>query len=193
MFRATTPVHEFIFYEDPSDYIKILITYTQKKRIVFEKTKDDLTFETRTSSDGSTQYVGSLQLSQDETKMFRTSIGETVEVQVRVLDAEGNAYASEKQIVKLNDVFNDETMAISRGEVLNIQLRIIDNSETAYASESHMVQLKNMFSDAIWSEVPDEKKAEAKLEVQVKILGDSGEVYKSDVHLIPLNGVFPNE
>lgn len=49
MFRATTPVHEFIFYEDPSDYTKILITYTQKKRIIFEKTKDDLTFETRTS------------------------------------------------------------------------------------------------------------------------------------------------
>ena len=193
MFRATTPVHEFIFYEDPSDYVKILITYTQRKRIILEKTKNDLAFETRTSSDGNTQYIASLQLSQEETKMFHTSVGEIVEVQVRVLDSEGNAYASEKQMVKLKDVFNDETLMISQGEVLNVRLRIIDDDETVYANEIHTIQLRRMFNDAIWSEVSADKKNEAKLEVQFKIMGDEGQVYASDVHLVPLSGVLTDE
>ena len=194
MFRATTPVHEFVFYEDPTNYVKILITYVQKKRIILEKTKDDLTFETYTPSDGSpTQYIASLQLSQEETKMFRTYDGTFVEVQVRVLDGEGNAYASEKQQVQLKDVLNDETISLAHGEVLNVQLRIVDNNQTAYASEVHMIPLRNMFSDEIWSEVPVEKKSEAKLEAQIQILGDSGVVYASDVHLVPLNEVLTDE
>lgn len=111
MFRATTPVHEFIFYEDPSNYEKILITYAQKKRIILEKHKGDLSFETYTPSDGSaTQYIGSLQLSQEETKLFHTFDGAFIEVQVRALDGEGNAYASEMQRVPLKDVFNDEVL-----------------------------------------------------------------------------------
>lgn len=111
MFRATTPVHEFVFYEDPANYVKILVTYTQKKRIILEKTKDDLSFETFTPGDGKpTQYIASLELSQEETKMFHTYDGTLVEVQVRVLDNEGHAYASEKQPVQLKDVFNDEVL-----------------------------------------------------------------------------------
>lgn len=194
MFRATTPVHEFIFYDDPTNYVKILITYTQKNRIILEKTKDDLSFETIASSDGtSTQYVASLQLSQDETKMFHTYDGSTIEVQIRVLDNEGNAFASEKQPVQLKDVFNDSTLSLTNGELLNIRLQIVDDDSTVYASEVRTMTLRNVISDVIWSNVPDEKKSEAKLEIQLQVLGDNEIVYASDVHLIPLNGVLINE
>ena len=52
MYRATTPIHSFHFEENPQQYEKLLITYAQNKRIILEKTKEDLTFESTTDDFG---------------------------------------------------------------------------------------------------------------------------------------------
>ena len=111
MFRATTPVHTFVFNEDPTEYEKILITYAQNDQIVLEKNKEDLYFDTYNPTEcGHTIYIASLQLTQEETKLFQAENGTCVKIQVRVKDSEGNVWASDKKSVHLRDVFNDEVL-----------------------------------------------------------------------------------
>ena len=74
MIRATTPKHSFIFDIDPEEnFKKILITYSQNGNVIFEKTKEDLTFEQGVSCVGETEYIASFRLTQEETKMFTIS------------------------------------------------------------------------------------------------------------------------
>lgn len=103
MIRATTPTHRFIFDQNPDLFEKILITYAQSGRIVLEKGKDDLTFEEQSEE----QYPAYVQLTQEETNLFRTS---PVTVQVRVLTTGGEVLASEKKTIKVEDVLNDEVL-----------------------------------------------------------------------------------
>ena len=111
MFRATTPVHTFVFKEDPTEFEKILITYAQNGQILLEKTKEDLDFDTYDPTEcGNTMYTASLQLTQEETKLFQAQSGSSAKVQVRVKDSEGNVWASDKKSVLLRDVFNDEVL-----------------------------------------------------------------------------------
>lgn len=107
MIRATTPRHEFLFEDDPDGFAKMLVTYTQGGKIVLEKDKGDMTFET-INGEGGTNWLGWLRLTQEETKLFndRTSAC----VQVRVLTTSGNAYASQIFHVCVNQVLNDTVM-----------------------------------------------------------------------------------
>lgn len=96
MRRATTPVHKFTFPVDPATFEKILITYSQGRRVVLEKTKDDLTFE---------DYVGRCKLTQEEANLFKAS--EPLLIQVRVLTYAGNALASEVFKTTVKEVLDD--------------------------------------------------------------------------------------
>lgn len=110
MFRATTPLHSFVFKDDPQNYKKILIIYAHGEMVFLEKTKDDLTFSTKVE-DGVTKYVASVRLTQEETKRFRIDgRGKTSYVQVRVLDSNDLAYASDKVPINVKDVLDDQVL-----------------------------------------------------------------------------------
>jgi len=103
MIRATTPTHEFVFSENPSSFSRILITYSQDEKIVLEKEKSNLSF--RQTETG--EYVGSFRMTQAESNLFSP---DPVQVQVRVLRTDGEALASNKTTLKVEDVLNDEVL-----------------------------------------------------------------------------------
>lgn len=111
MIRATTPIHTFIFKEDPSRYERILITYAQGGSIVMEKEKNDLTIESLPIGPGNAgMYKAYYRLTQEETKKFQANGGKQVQVQVRVLTNSGEALASDKKTISVQDVLNDEVL-----------------------------------------------------------------------------------
>lgn len=110
MIRATTPIHTFVFEEDPSGYERILITYAQGGSIVMEKEKQDLSFETMEDVLSHKQrFKAFFRLSQEDTKKFKAGGGQ-VQVQVRVLTENGEALASDKKTISVQDVLNDEVL-----------------------------------------------------------------------------------
>lgn len=114
MIRATTPIHTFLFDEDPEQYAKILITYSQNNINVLEKEKEDLTIE-QIEGDFSCHrgaYRAWYRLTQEETKKFRAGAGKPVYVQVRVLTEAGEALASEKRMIQLQDVLDDRELSL---------------------------------------------------------------------------------
>ena len=110
MFRATTPIHSFHFEEDPESYEKLLITYAQNNHVILEKTKSDLTFESSTDDYGNTDYVASFKLTQEEANRFNASRGYPIQVQVRALDDNDNAYASDMVTFSVKDVLDDRIL-----------------------------------------------------------------------------------
>lgn len=105
MIRATTPYHEFVFSEDPSEYTRILITYSQEESIVLEKEKSDLTITENPDVPG--QYIASFRMTQAEANAF--DVG-SVRIQVRILKTNGDAMASEISTLKIEEVLNDEVL-----------------------------------------------------------------------------------
>ena len=111
MYRATTPTHTFIFNIDPDEsFEQILITYVQDGNIVLEKDKSDLTFSTDTQSQCETQYLASLRLTQAEANLFSANPRSTVTIQIRALTPGGEAVASEKLYLAVQDVLDDEVL-----------------------------------------------------------------------------------
>lgn len=109
MYRATTPKHTFVFDVDPSDaFEKVLITYWQDGQIVLEKGLEDLTVEIGTGCDGERVYEASLTLTQEEANSFSSK--SSARVQVRGLTYSGEAVASKKMTIPVNDVLNDEVL-----------------------------------------------------------------------------------
>jgi hypothetical protein len=96
MRRATTPLHKFTFPISPETFEKILITYSQGRKIILEKERDDLTISGNTVS---------FQMSQEEANLFKT--GDDVRVQVRALTYAGNAVASKVITISVGEVLND--------------------------------------------------------------------------------------
>lgn len=103
MFRATTPLHKFVFEQNPELYVAILITYAQNNRIVLEKRKEDLTFE-QIEAGG---YMAKIKLSQEEANLFKPG---SVSVQVRVLTEDGDALSCEIKSIGVKEVLNDEVL-----------------------------------------------------------------------------------
>lgn len=99
MIRLTTPQHQFTFPDDPSEYKRILITYSQGDKIILEKTEEDMIFEDMT---------GRLSLSQEETSLF--SPNGKVRIQVRVLTDGDTALASDIFTINVSDVLNGEVL-----------------------------------------------------------------------------------
>lgn len=83
LYKGTTPIHIFVLPFDTNTIENVVITYSQKNNIVFEKRKDDCIFENNTIT---------VNLSQEETLKFERSYN--VEIQVRVRTYDDVAYAS---------------------------------------------------------------------------------------------------
>lgn len=105
MIRATTPLQEFTFDEDPSQFSRILITYAQDEVVILEKGKDDLTIAPEYDEAGNViDYVASYRMTQEEANLFEAG---AVQVQVRILTSAGDALAGDKATIKVEDVLND--------------------------------------------------------------------------------------
>lgn len=100
MRRATTPMHKFTFPVSPETFEKILITYAQGRKIVFEKTKEDLNIS---------EYTVSFKMTQEEANMFNTK--DPVRIQVRALTYAGEAVASKIVQASVDEVLNDVILA----------------------------------------------------------------------------------
>ena len=109
MIRATTPIHTYIFEQDPSQFEQILITYSQNNTIVMEKTKEDLNIQEFSTCNNDVKWKASFRLTQKDTKAFKPS--KQVHVQVRVLTEYGEALASDIFTFSVSDVLNDEVLS----------------------------------------------------------------------------------
>ena len=108
MIRGTTPTHTFTFDTlDPATFKVLNIYYAQQGVELLSKAKEDCTFSTKETED-KTLYLASVTLTQEETKMFKAKYD--VEVQLRVLTADGRALATPKYKLSVWDVINDEVL-----------------------------------------------------------------------------------
>ena len=108
MIRGTTPTHTFTFNTlNPNDCKVLNIYYAQQGVELLKKSKEDCTFSTQETEDG-TIYLASVTLTQEETKMFKPKYG--VKVQLRVLTADDRALATPEYEVSVWDVINDEVL-----------------------------------------------------------------------------------
>ena len=109
MYRATTPKHVFTFDVNPDEmFSQILITYVQNGKIILEKHKEDLTFGTGTGCDGKSVFTATATLTQEETKFFKEN--GIVSIQIRALTYDGEAVASDKMSISVQNVLNDEVL-----------------------------------------------------------------------------------
>ena len=115
MYRASTPTHTFCFgIVNPENFKEILISYSQNNQIILEKKKQDLVITSEDiEKEGQTEthYLGTLKLTQEETKLFSITRENIVTIQVRALDYFGNAPVSKLMKVPLLDVQNDEVLS----------------------------------------------------------------------------------
>ena len=111
MYRATTPTHVFWFNDiDPRiTYDTILITYAQNDKILLEKTKQDLLFGVETVNEQICNYA-KIQLTQEETNLFSPNPNNNIVIQIRAINKEGIASASNKIKIPCLDVLNDKEL-----------------------------------------------------------------------------------
>ena len=103
MFRATTPLHRFVFDQDPEQFEKILITYSQYGRTILEKRESDLSF----SQPEEGTFQAAVRLTQKEANLFKAG---KVSIQIRALFPDGSVIASDIITVPVKDVLNDEVL-----------------------------------------------------------------------------------
>lgn len=99
MRQGTTPKHTFTLPFEASTLSVVQITYKQGGRIILQKETEDCNLEGESIS---------VKLTQDETFLF--TAGNEVQIQVRALDSENNALAS--------DIFRDSVEPSLDKEVL---------------------------------------------------------------------------
>lgn len=111
MIRATTPKHIFTFDVDPEEtFSEILITYAQNGKIILEKHKSDLSFETCDCFGGKSVYTAFVKLTQEETKLFTANPKGIISIQVRAITSDGDAVASNIEQISVQNVLNDEVL-----------------------------------------------------------------------------------
>ena len=88
MTRGTTPDNIFSSATDIHDATVIWITYTQQGRVAFEKTKDDIDFDTGDQG----EHLMTVTLTQEDT--LKLDDRHDVEIQIRAKFADGTAIAS---------------------------------------------------------------------------------------------------
>lgn len=101
MMQGTTPTHEFILPFDAATVREVRVTYKQNGATVLEKTETDCT------KDGNSIKVV---LTQEETFKFDPKYN--VEIQLRVLTADGVAMTSQPEKVRCSEAFNTEVLAL---------------------------------------------------------------------------------
>ena len=108
MRRGTTPTHTFVFKDLNPETFKVLkIYYAQRGQEILSKTSKDCAFSSEETEDG-TNYLVSVTLSQENTKLFNPKY--PAEVQLRFLTNDDRALATEKYKLNIEDVINDETL-----------------------------------------------------------------------------------
>ena len=99
MFRGTTTIIEMNLDIDTSLIEKMYVTFVQKNDIKFEKEACDCSFNGTTAS---------VQLTQEET--LGLTAGEPLKVQVRCKLTDGSVIASKVEVLRVEDVFNEEVI-----------------------------------------------------------------------------------
>lgn len=108
MYRATTPLHKFIFEKINPDTFKVLnIYYSQQGVELLKKEKSDCSFSTIETEHGDI-YTVSVMLTQEETKLFKSRY--PVKIQLRGLTESGQALATDEYEIEVKDVINDEVL-----------------------------------------------------------------------------------
>lgn len=79
LYRYTTPLHVFVFEDDPELYDKIEICYFQNDQLILQKNKNQLEFEGRKTS---------YRLTQEQTALFKSGIPVDIEIRVKTLGGE---------------------------------------------------------------------------------------------------------
>lgn len=111
LYRGTTPYHSFTLPLSVENIAEIYITYMQNNNIVIEKTTDDITLKNIDNAkdsmielniDNSTSTesacTATVHLTQEDTlgfKFWPAAEKNIAVIQIRVLDKDGEAYASE--------------------------------------------------------------------------------------------------
>lgn len=96
MRRGTTPTNTITTNVDLTDATAIYLTYAQKGRVVFEKTKEDMDV---------TQDKISVRLSQNDTLSLNDLL--EVKIQIRALFGDGTAIASNIMVVPVKAILKD--------------------------------------------------------------------------------------
>lgn len=100
MIRGTTPTHIFRLPIDTGTIKELRITYRQLGHTVLEKTESDVETQEKT-----VQFT----LTQEEALLFRASY--KVDLQVKVLLADGSVMASKIMPVSVSEILNEEVLA----------------------------------------------------------------------------------
>lgn len=109
MFRYTTPTCEFVMDINPIGWETYIITYSQRGRIILEKTEEDPhTIEDKTTDPEYMGYCLSVKLSQEETALFNPV--DNIYIQIRCKYDTGDVFASDKVVVKPEDVLHKDIM-----------------------------------------------------------------------------------
>ncbi len=116
--RGTTPYHTFILPMNVDNISKIYITYLQNGQIVVEKTESDcVPLESEPLENASINgeeegetYTFAVHLTQEDTlgfKFWPAAEKNIAVIQIRVLDTDGEAYASEPIRERIFGVLKD--------------------------------------------------------------------------------------
>ena len=99
MIRGTTPTHTFTLPFEREEIAALCVTYAQRGIPLFTKSEADCTFAGNAVT---------LQLTQSDTLRFVAQ--DAVQIQVRVLDNKGVAYASRVLITTVEDCLLEEVI-----------------------------------------------------------------------------------
>jgi len=119
--RGTTPYHSFILPLAASDIQEIYVTYLQNDEVILDKGKNDVditdldmdtdnaSMENLEENEGAFSTVG-IHLTQEDTLKFHfypAAIKNIAVIQIRVLDSNGEAYASDPIKERIFGVLKD--------------------------------------------------------------------------------------
>ena len=99
MIRGTTPTHVFSLPFDTEKVTALRVTYAQRGNVIFTKSEADCTLEKQRVT---------LQLTQAETLRFLAN--DPVQIQVRLLDEKGRAFASRVLTATVEDCLLEEVL-----------------------------------------------------------------------------------
>lgn len=125
--RGTTPYHTFLVPLAPNQIQKVHITYQQNGKVIFDKTNKDIDIKHIITTTENAEINGvdnlsetqetnsqiTLHLTQSDTLKFEVYPAERkniILIQLRILDSDGEAYASEIMRERVCDVLKNGTI-----------------------------------------------------------------------------------
>ncbi len=124
--RGTTPYHSFVVPMAPEQIRNVYVSYSQNGELILDKTKADLEIvpiilDTDTEEEGEIKesQIG-LHLSQEDTlgfKFYPAAEKNIAVIQLRILDVDNEAYASEPITERISEVIKDGVIEeVTNGE-----------------------------------------------------------------------------